>query len=724
MAVTEDFSVSEVIYRPSDIRVVVTKYLLNAPTIYTNKKQTWYNTPCAFDIETSSFYEHGEKRAIMYEWTLGLNGAVIVGRTWEEFLEVYNTLVQMLGTYVDRRLIIYVHNLGFEFQFLRKRLEWGSVFSIDQRKPIYACTIDGIEFRCSYLLSGYSLALLGNQLHKYKVHKAVGDLDYSLLRHSKTPLTDKEIGYCVDDVKVVMCYIRERMDADGDITKIPYTKTGYVRNYCRNSCMYVGKSHQKNSWKYVEYARLMSGLRLGPEEYEQLKRAFQGGFTHANAFYSGQTMYNVSSYDFTSSYPAVMLAEKFPMSSAQHIVITSEEQFKTCLECYCCLFDVEIVGLEASTLFEHPLSASRCHKVVKGVEDNGRLVSAESLVTTLTEQDYYILKQFYTWDYINVYNFKRYKKGYLPTDFVKAILKLYGDKTTLKGVKGREEEYQRSKEMINACFGMTVTDICRDEITYQDGEWGESAVDIAETISKYNNSKKRFLFYPWGVWITAYARRNLFTGIYEFGNDYIYSDTDSLKVLNADKHQEYIEGYNAMIQDKLKRAMRYHGIPFDAITPKTIEGKPKPLGVWDYEGTYTRFKTLGAKRYVTETINKQGDLELSITVSGVNKRSAVPYLIAKYGGVIFDAFSEGLRIPDNCEGLDIYTDDGVKIDNPCGKNTHTYLDEEQRGAVVDYLGEPCEYEELSSTHLEPTDYTMSLSALYADYLMGIREYNK
>ena len=53
----------------------------------------------------------------MYEWTLGLNGAVIIGRTWEEFIQVYKTLTDTLHTFTDRRLVIYVHNPVLSFSF-------------------------------------------------------------------------------------------------------------------------------------------------------------------------------------------------------------------------------------------------------------------------------------------------------------------------------------------------------------------------------------------------------------------------------------------------------------------------------------------------------------------------------------------------------------------------------------------------------------------------------
>lgn len=208
--------------------------------IKTNKGIEYYNLPCAFDIETTSTYssklDNIEKIAFMYVWQISINGNIIVGRTWDEFEECYNEIVKHFMLDEFKRLIIYVHNLSFEFQFIAHRFKWLKVFSLEKRKPVQAVTTDGVEFRCSYLLSGFSLENLGKQLQKYKVEKKVGSLDYSKIRHSKTPLTEEELEYCVDDVKVVTSYIKECIENDGDITKIPLTKTGYVRNYCRNQC--------------------------------------------------------------------------------------------------------------------------------------------------------------------------------------------------------------------------------------------------------------------------------------------------------------------------------------------------------------------------------------------------------------------------------------------------------------------------------------------------------
>lgn len=672
--------------------------------ITTSKRKQYYNIVCAFDIETTSFSNQlDEKCAIMYCWQMAINGRVIFGRTWDEFIKVLNRLTEFFNLYSGRRLIMYVHNLAFEFQFIRKRLEWESVFSIETRKPLYALTTGGIEFRDSYLLSGYSLAKLGDNLQKYKIKKLVGDLDYSKIRHSKTQMTEKEIAYCENDVLVVSAYIQEEIEKAGNITQLPLTKTGYVRNYCRSKCFYGDDRHKTSTKTYQKYRELILNLHLTGDEYKQLKRAFQGGFTHAAARFSGKVEKNVDSIDFTSSYPYVLLSEQFPMSSGRLVEIHSKEEFQKYIHLYCCLFDVEFTNLTPKFINENYISLSRCYQHEKAVVNNGRVVSADKIVTTITDVDYTVIEKTYDWDSMTIYNFRVYNRGYLPTNFVKSILKLYSDKTTLKGVEGKEVEYLVSKGMLNSCYGMTVTDIVRDEIIYSD-EWDTEKADVESDIEHYNKSRNRFLFYPWGVWVTAYARRNLWGGILAFGDDYIYSDTDSIKCLNIEKHFDYINEYNNTVKRKLQVAANYHKIDFELFQPKTIKGIKKLIGVWDWETEkekYTRFKTLGAKRYMIEQGGK-----INITVAGVNKKTAVPYLIKTYGNNIFDAFTNNLTIPKE------YT----------GKMTHTYIDERRTGKITDYLGNTNTFDEYSSVHLENAEYSLSLSQAYIDFLKGYETY--
>ena len=78
-----------------------------------------------------------------------------------------------------------------------------------------------------------------------------------------------------------------------------------------------------------------------------LKKAFQGGFTHANAKYVGKLITDeVESQDFTSSYPAVMLSEKFPMSKARKVTYKTIEELHKLDEKYCYMLDISFTDLE------------------------------------------------------------------------------------------------------------------------------------------------------------------------------------------------------------------------------------------------------------------------------------------------------------------------------------------------------------------------------------------
>ena len=651
----------------------------------------------------------------MYEWSFSLCGLVIVGRKWQEFIDMIKFIEEWFELGTDRHMVIYVHNLSYEFQFIKHYFQWDKVFALKKHKVCRALTTGGIEFRCSYILSGYSLAKLADQLLKYKVKKLVGDLDYNKIRHSKTPLTKEEIGYCVNDVLVVTAYIQETLETREHMYNIPLTQTSYVREYTRKYCFYGGEGKRDNDI-YHKYRKFMLNMTLEPDEYTSLKNAFAGGFTHASTFYSGYTMDEVCSFDLKSSYPSQMLKEKFPMSKGERIKITTKQALERNLRAYCCMFDLELWNVKPKILYENYISISHCRQITGAVSNNGRLVSAEHILITVTDVDFKLIEQFYSWEKANIFNFYRYIKAYLPKNFVLSILDLYEKKTALKGVEGKEREYMNSKENLNSDFGMCVTDIVRPDILYEEtGEWSEDKPELEDAIKKTNSSAKRFLFYPWGVWITAYARRALFEGITEFGNDYIYSDTDSIKGLNAEKHMKFIDDYNARITEQLRVAMAFHGIPFERTHPKNPKGEPQYIGTWEFEGIYDKFKTLGAKRYMIKKKNalkvtdiKTGNkriFDYSLTVSGVNKNFAIPYLYDKYGDNIFEAFAEDLIIPKE------YT----------GKMTHTYIDEPLKGKVIDYLGIEGEYNEKSVVHLEEAEYSLSITDSYINYLLQIRE---
>ena len=646
------------------------------------------------------------KVSIMYCWQFAIDGKVIFGRTWEEFLK----LIELIHNKTDlqTRMLVYVHNLAFEFQFIRCLLNWHKVFSIAPRKPIYAITNYGIEFRCSYVLTNYALSKLGEQLHTYKIEK-LKTLDYKLERTPATPMTWDEIRYCINDVLVVSAYIQEQVTKERYISYIPLTATGYCRRYARKMCLY-GTDKSKRNEQFKKYRGLMDTLQIqSVDEYKQLKRAFSGGFTHASAYYSGQICYDVDSIDFTSSYPFVCLSSaNFPMSSAMEVIPESRAQFEHYLKYYWCMFDVEFIGIYPTFLNENYISASHCFTKEKAVTNNGRIVSADRIRLTITHIDFDIIRRTYKWAHMTVKNMRIYQKGYLPKELILAIIKLYQDKTRLKGVKGKEQEYQNGKSLLNSVYGMMVTDISKDDIIYTD-VWDTKEADIEKDLKKYNNSPKRFLYYPWGVHIVKEATFNLWNGILHFCskndmgescNDYIYSDTDSIKCFNKDKHMDFINAYNEQCKKKLKLMCKRLDIDYKELEPETIKGEKKPIGVYDPDGHYEKFKTLGAKRYMV-----QEDGKVNITVSGVNKRVAVPYLVEKYGKGIFDAFNMGLAIPAG------YT----------GKLTHVYIDSFQSGVIVDYMGKEWKYsEQPPAVYLEDTAYYFDIASDYIDYIKGVQ----
>ena len=398
------------------------------------RKVEFLNIESAFDIETTSMIINGQKTAFMYIWMFGIGHGrdVYYGRTWDEFKAFTQLVVDSLELNKDRRLVVYSHGLSYEFQFMRKHFEWTSTFNLDERKPLRATTIDGIEFRDSYILSGYSLSSTAENLTDHKLEKLVGNLDYDKVRHHETPLTQKELDYCKSDIEVLTAYLNEQLAIYGSMVKMPLTNTSRVRKFVRDRVYYTDKDHKKSSAsKYTKYRKLMKGLTLTVKEYYLLKKAFQGGFVHANSTWVGEVMEDVTGIDLNSSYPAVMLSEQFPMGKGMEVKVNTLEEFESLLKGYCVLFRVRFTGLKSKIRQENYISESKCDVLEGPTLNNGRVASADILETTITDIDYRIIEKAYEWDEIQVADVIKYPRGYLPKDFIDAILELYENKTEL-----------------------------------------------------------------------------------------------------------------------------------------------------------------------------------------------------------------------------------------------------------------------------------------------------
>ena len=703
-----------------------------------------WNIPCAFDIETSSYKVFGEKRATMYIWSLTINGSTIIGRRWDQFTKIINLVAKNMHT-EENNLIIYCHNLGYEFQWMRKWLQWKEVFAVKERRPIRAELTNGIIFKCSYLLSNYALAYIGDKLiKKYLIKKDVGAVDYSLVRSWVTPLSETEIWYNIHDNQVVTSYIQEKIENEGGIINIPLTNTGYVRQYCRNFCFNQGITDVRLAKKVkAQYKERMESLQITSEcEYDTLHEAFAGGFTHGAPSYSGQTISgNIGSADLASSYPAVMVTKKFPMGRGTFLGNISVEQMEELAKSgnFCAVFTIHLRNVTPKFIYEHYISVSHCQILSKdAVVNNGRVAAASEMQLVVTDIDWGIIKNVYDFTSVEIHNYRVYQADYLPRPFILSILHLFANKTSLKGVDGKETEYMVSKNMINAAYGMSVTAVIRDIFDYSHDCWSTHSANKVEQLEKYNSNYNRFLFYAWGVWVTAYARANLWQAIFEFGKDYVYADTDSIKGLNFDKHQVFFKLYNLNIYNQLQKMCQYWKINFELCQPKTVKGEKKLIGVWEIEKPYVRFKTLGAKRYMFE----YADGFINFTISGVQKRVGMPYLLSEYAGVDIDKALLAYKSDDEEDSInarneiieaykngeysydDIFENFNESLYFPAeytGKQTLAYLDDSVVDICTDYRGKSVPIMELSSIHMEPQSYYLSQAITYKEFLQGYRD---
>lgn len=549
---------------------------------------------------TAEYWNGLTPLSLCYIWQFSCDGEVYYGRELKDFLKVLDDLPK------EPTIIIWIHNLSYEFQFLCNILTWKSVFARTAHKPMKCVSNEypNIEFRCTYMLTRLSLATWGEQVG---IKKLVGDLDYEVLRTPLTSLTDEEMEYCEHDCLIVEAGIKTYIKRYGKQADIPLTQTGTVRLECKNRLM----SNEKYS--YAIKKLVPSNAR----EYKLLMSVFAGGYTHANYWYAGEVMRGIiQHYDFASSYPTVMIAEKYPMTPWVYTGDTEIPPIES-FDDYAYIFKLRFRRLNVIS-YNTYIQASKSNGINMKY-DNGRVRSADELEIIITEQDYITIKNNYEWEELEVLEVYKSKKQYLPKTFVEYILELYGNKTRLKDVAGEEELYMQSKQYINSLFGMSVTAIVQADVKLNGDVWETTELTEEYVNKKLNNlrfpnprEKKYFLSYSWGCWVTAYARRNLWKCIEACDDALLYCDTDSIFVIG----EHDFTWYNDEIVEKLKRACEAHEIDFSLTHPKTVKGEEKQLGIFDREKDCTEFITLGAKRYVERRAN---DNKLHLTVSGINK---------------------------------------------------------------------------------------------------------
>lgn len=569
--------------------------------------EAYNNAVIMLDTETSKKSKKDGEANHIVAFTISIrykhaNICTLYGHKPSDLIKCLN---KIFSAFTGDHTIIYVHNLSYDWVFIRKYLfeAYGHPIKQLNTKSHYPIRIEfanGLILRDSLILAQKSLDKWAKDMSVEHL-KASGKWDYNKIRSQRDSFSADELEYIEHDtlagvecIDALMTQLHHRLYA------MPYTATGIVREEARK----IGKQFHAHD----EFYKITPDFNV----YQILEQCFHGGFTHANRYIIGETITDpVRCYDFTSSYPYVMLSERYPMRRFKPYkrVCTIDDILKQSDKYG---FLTKLIMIKPRLKDEHnPMPVLQYSKLIRSVNaitDNGRVLCAGYIEICLTEISLKLISEQYTYEKAVCIENYYSKKDYLPRWFTDYIFKLFTDKSTLKG--SDPLNYLLSKAKLNSCYGMCVQKAIQDDIEemYETNEYHTESKYTEENYEKYRDSRSRFLPFQWGVWVTEYAMKNLHI-LGSFCDNWLYSDTDS--VFGSFWDDEKILQYNEDCLRKLE-ANGYGSVE--------VAGKIFTLGVAELDKTCEEFRTLGAKRYAYRSAE---DHEIHITVAGVPKKGAI-----------------------------------------------------------------------------------------------------
>lgn len=567
-------------------------------------KPRYLDVTCTFDIETTNTDTDG----FAYTFQTCIGGAVVVPRYFEEWADIIETLVDKWSITERKRLVIFVHNLGYEYTYLIQMLcdRWGDCKALytKSRKPLYLMFDNGIEFRDSLKLFQKSLA---RATEGCKHEKLKGDLDYSVYRTADTPLDDTEFAYCVNDVLGLWEAI-ERLKAERNYNAatLPMTNTALVIKEVNKHLTGDSRTLQK-----------MQALELNREQMEIAYKAMAGGDTHGTRWRAGHTYRNCNSYDFKSAHPSQQLLWKFP--EGKPMMLPQGQPQAVMDNIISCgmgwIAEIAIKGLQIRPECPDPvISVSKCAGLkCDENKDNGRVLQADETLLYCDSNDWQRIKEAYTFERVVMHRGFCFRLGYLPDSFRMAIFDKFKIKETMKG----SPEYAFSKICVNTIFGACAQKTIRDEYTAEIGD----SIDFErmswevnlekKTPAEIQKSQKGKFPFLWGLWTASMTRLKLWQLLKIVGwEKVIYWDTDSCKFEGAKVPE--VEQYNKEVAAQCEKR---------GVVVTKPNGKKVYIGIAEDEHPqaefgYTEFRFLHAKCYAARTC--EGVLES--TIAGVGKK--------------------------------------------------------------------------------------------------------
>lgn len=514
----------------------------------------------------------------------------------------------------DSKTIIYFHNLSYDWIFLRQFFFEKYQYPVRQLnvKSHYPVTI---EFNDNLILKD-SLILAQRSLEKWakdmqvEHQKAVGKWDYDKIRHQNTSYNKDELEYIEHDTLAGVECIQATMNIlEKRIYSMPITATGIPREEVQTRA----KPYRGHS----DYLKRV----LTWEQQIMAEYVFHGGYTHANRFLCDITLTEklmdalIICYDFSSSYPYVMLAyDEYPIEKYMDY---GKATIKDILESkgLSWMFKLILTDVKLKDIhFPMPvLQFSKCIHTVNPVMDNGRILSADFVEIYVNNIDLQVINEQYDFKTSLCSECQVAHTCYLPRWYTDYVYELYKDKCELK--KGGDPVlYAIQKAKLNSLFGLSCQKPVKDNIDedYVTGEYKNASVDLEELYDKTIHKYRMVLNYQWGLIVTSLAQRNLFELgkciNYDKGGQWIYSDTDSVYGTKWDEKK--LKNYNNNCKKLLKK---------NGYKPVIVDGKEYIPGVAEFDGAYTEFRVLHSKCYAKRDAE---DNKLKITVAGVPKKGA------------------------------------------------------------------------------------------------------
>lgn len=585
--------------------------IFNFKPLQRNHKVINYATDfITLDTETS----HSDiNTSWVYQWAIKMKNIYIYGRRPSELIEFLKRVAEHYELKANKKMIIFIHNASYDLQYLKhyiREYDPETNFLAIDAHSILICDCLGFRILCSYKLTNLSLAALSKN-YATTYDKAVGEINYSLLRFQDQELSDSDWYYMFSDVAAQYDGIKGYLKSMGYkyAFQAPFTSTGFVRTECRRA------SKTDEHWR-EEFKKGALDLEM----YNLCRWGFMGGVTISSFLHSGETIRSdkLRHKDFTSSYPARQMLDYMPVGAPSwYGEIKETEEFEYLLEEYCCVFELTLYNVHIRKGITAPcIPSSKCVGLHAPVRLNGKICSADTLTIAITEIDYKWIKKQYTWDDMKVSKMLIFERGTMPDWLKTEIMRYFSNKCLLKNKDPLL--YSKSKALLNCIYGMTATSIIREEFEtdenfiivpkeYEDQE--EALADQENRLHKYYSSYNSFMPYQYSLYTTAWARDALFTMIECVGyENFLYCDTDSVFYIETPENKKAMEEYTEKCKQRAIAADAYVG--------------NKYLGMPTDEPPIRAFRALHAKCYAMEEWDDAiKDYRLNVVIAGIPKKA-------------------------------------------------------------------------------------------------------